>query len=67
MKSIFVVFAFPMMRPGESEFLAAYSTAAAAQRFVDAQDADVRENLRVVEIKVDKHPPSDGFWIIPND
>jgi hypothetical protein len=45
MKSIFVVFAFPMTRPGESEFLAAYSSPAAAQRFVDAQDVDVRDNL----------------------
>jgi hypothetical protein len=67
MRSIFVVFAFPMMRPGESEFLAAYSSPAAAQRFVDMQDADVRDNLRVIEITVDKHPPSDGFWIIPED
>jgi hypothetical protein len=66
MKSIFVVFAFPMTRPGESEFLAAYSSPAAAQRFVDAQDVDVRDNLRVLEITVDKHPRSDGFWIIPD-
>ena len=67
MTSVFVVFAFPLTRPGETEFLAAYSSVAAAQRFVDAQDANVRENLRVIEITVDKHPPSDGFWIIPED
>jgi hypothetical protein len=66
MGSIFVVFAFPMMRPGESEFLAAYSTPDAAQRFVDAQDAKVRENLRVIEVTIDQHPRPDGFWIIPD-
>jgi hypothetical protein len=55
-----------MMRPGESEFLAAYSTPDAAQRFVDAQDAKVRENLRVIEVTIDQHPRPDGFWIIPD-
>lgn len=67
MQSIFVVFGFPMMRPGEAEFLAAYSSPAAAQRFVDAQDASVRDNLRVIEIMLDQHPHSDGFWVIPED
>ena len=66
MESIFVVCEYPMTRPGESEFLAAYSSPTAAQRFVDAQDAGVRDNLRVIEITLDKHPPSDGFWIIPD-
>lgn len=66
MGSIFVVFAFPMMRPGESEFLAAYSKPENAQRFVDAQDANVRDNLRVIEITIDQHPRSDDFWIIPD-
>lgn len=67
MTSVFVVFAFPLTRPGETEFLAAYLSVAAAQRFVDAQDANVRENLRVIEIMLDQHPHSDGFWVIPED
>jgi hypothetical protein len=55
-----------MMRPGEAEFLAAYSSFAAAQRFVEAQDSNVRDNLRVIEIMLDQHPHSDGFWVIPD-
>lgn len=63
MASDFVVFGFPMTRPGEAKFLAAYSSSAAAQRVVDAQAANVRDNLRVIEITVDQYLPSDGFWI----
>lgn len=66
-KTIYVVFGLPITRPGEREFLGAYRTRAKAQRFVDAQDAVVRENLRVAEIELDAHPPSDGFWNIPED
>ncbi|MGB8022205.1 MAG: hypothetical protein WCF04_13330 [Candidatus Nanopelagicales bacterium] len=61
---IFVVFGLPLTRPGDREFLGAYSTAALAQRFFDAQDAAVRENLAVVEIALNEHP-SDEFWIKP--
>ena len=65
MNTIFVVFAFPFSRPCDRDFLAAYSTPQAAQRFLDAQDVNVRENLRVVEVELNNPPPSDGFWIIP--
>ncbi len=66
MDKVFVVFGLPLTRPGDREFLGAYSTATSAQRFVDAQDAAVRQNLRVIEIRLDVHPPSDGFWVIPD-
>jgi hypothetical protein len=65
MNTIFVVFALPMLRPGDRDFLAAYTTQTAAQRFVDSQQPSVRENLRVIEIKLNEHPPSDDFWTIP--
>ena len=65
MNIIFVVFALPWNRPGDRYFLAAYSTREAAQRLVDAQRVSVRENLRVVEIEIDRPPASEDFWVIP--
>jgi hypothetical protein len=65
--TIFVVFGLPLTRPGDREFLGAYSTRPSAQRFVDAQPEEVRDNLTVAEIVLDRHPPSDDFWTIPND
>jgi hypothetical protein len=65
MDTIFVVFALPWLRPGDRDFLAAYSTEAAAQRFVDAQEANVRDSLRVVEVRLNAHPDSDGIWVMP--
>jgi hypothetical protein len=41
-RTIFMVFALPLMRPGDRDFLGAYSTHDRAKEFVDAQDAAVR-------------------------
>ena len=65
MPLIFGVFARPWTRPGDLDFLAAYSTRASAEAFVLAQDDSVRDNLLVVEIEIDMHPRADGFWRIP--
>jgi hypothetical protein len=65
MRVIFCVFARPWMRPGELEFLAAYSTRSIAEEFVLAQDEGVRENLVVTEVEIDRHPRADGFWRVP--
>jgi len=65
MPVIFGVFARPWTRPGDLDFLAAYSTRASAEEFVLAQDDSVRDNLLVVEIEIDRHPRADGFWRIP--
>ena len=47
-RTIFMVFALPLMRPGDRDFLGAYSTHDRAKEFVDAQDAAVRENMAIV-------------------
>jgi hypothetical protein len=62
-----VVFGLPLTRPGDREFLGAYSSPERAQEFVDAQDAAVRANLAVVEVTIDQHPRSDDFWAIPGE
>jgi hypothetical protein len=66
-RAIFVVFGVPLMQPGDREFLGAYSSRSGAQRFVDAQPDDVRQNLLVAEIELDRHPPSGDFWVIPDE
>jgi hypothetical protein len=66
MGTVFVVFGLPLTRPGDREFLGAYSTESRAQAFVDVQTEEVRQNLVVAEIVLDRHPPSDGFWAIPD-
>jgi hypothetical protein len=33
---------------------------------VDVQTEEIRQNLVVAEIVLDRHPPSDGFWAIPD-
>ena len=67
MAVIFVVLARPWTHPGELEFLAAYATRSAAERFVQAQLDDARDCLVVREVEVDRHPDSDGFWKNPSD
>ena len=66
MKTVFVVFALPQLRPGDRDFLAAYSSRAAAEGLISVQDAALRENMRVVEIELDRHPDWDGFWRTPD-
>ena len=65
MTVVHVVLARPYTHPGDLLFLAAYSTRAAANEFVQAQDADVRDCLVVLEVELDTHPGSEGFWKIP--
>ena len=65
MRVIFGVFARPWTRPGDLDFLAAYSTRAGAEEFVLVQDDNVRDSLLVMEIEVDRHPRAEGFWRIP--
>lgn len=65
MPIVFGVFARPWTRPGDLDFLAAYSTRASAEEFVLAQDDSVRDSLLVIEIEVDEHPRAHGFWRIP--
>ncbi len=65
MRSVFIVFGLPLMRPGETEFLAVYSSHESAQLFVDAQDDDVKPQLTIAEVVVDQHPEDGGFWKIP--
>lgn len=64
---VFVVFGIPLTRPCDREFLGAYSTRSRAHAFVDAQDEVVRQNLVVAEVVLDRHPPSGGFWVIPDE
>ena len=66
MSVIFGVFARPWTRPGDLDFLAAYSTRAIAEEFVLAQDDSVQDSLLVMEIEIDRHPRADGFWKIPD-
>jgi len=66
-RTIFMVFALPLMRPGDRDFLGAYSTHDRAKEFVDAQDAAVRENMAIVEVTIDRHPRHDDFWAIPGE
>jgi len=59
---IFVVFGYPLTRPSEKEFLGAYTTRAAAQRFIDAQKAAVQENIGLEEVQLNKCYGDPGFW-----
>jgi hypothetical protein len=65
MTVVYTVLARPWTHPGELEFLATYSTRRGADEFVEAQDAAVRDCLVVLEVELDRHPVSDGFWKIP--
>lgn len=65
MTVVYGVFARPWTHPGELEFLAAYSSRRGATDWVEAQLADVRNCLVVLDVELDRHPVSDGFWKIP--
>lgn len=67
MPTIFVVFGLPLTRPGDREFLGAYTSQSGAQRFVDHQPEQIQENLTITEIVLDQHPQSDNFWTIPDE
>lgn len=62
-RRVFVVFA--AVAGGIShDFIAAYSTRARAQRFIDAQDANLRECLSITPIELNR-PPEDDYWRWP--
>ncbi len=62
---VFVVFA-AVCGGISHDFIAAYSTRARAQRFIDAQDANLRDCLSISEIELNRHT-EDDYWRRPPD
>lgn len=62
---IFCLFARPYLRPGDLDFLAAYTSGEVAQAFIDAQDVDLQGCLGIAEVTLDRHPDPNDIWTLP--